>query len=265
MKLFHLTLAVRGRLVFARNEAERRRIVREIVRLGGNRLLLFCLVDEHLHTVLGGLRIGYLGRDLRRLLARLQPDVEVTRPHVQLVDSRAYLRRLVDYVLRQPAKHGLSDHPALWTGSCFQDLAGARLLPGFDPGLLARELPRFRLREVFATVGLASVALEPACDEELRRVGAARLIDLAAGVHAVGPELTGRSREVVAARALATRVATTAGLPASEVAYHLGLGAHAIRKLARRDVDPRASTALRRRLTLEERATRQDRAVRPAS
>ena len=256
MKLFHLTLAVRGRLVFARNEAERRRSVREIVRLGANRLLLFCLVDEHLHTVLGGLRIGYLGRDLRRLLARLQPGVDVARPHVRLVDNRAYLGRLVDYGLRQPVKHGLSDLPALWTNSCFQDLAGARLLPGFDPRLLACELPRLRLREVFASVGLAPLALEPACDEELRRAGAARLVDLAAGVHAVGPELTGRSREVVAVRALAARVATAAGLPASEVAHHLGLGAHAVRKLARRDIDPRASTALRRRLALEERASR---------
>ena len=264
MSLFQLTLAVRGRLVFARNQAERRRIVREIARLGEGRLLLFCLVDEHLHTVLGGLRIGYLGRDLRRLLARLQPGVEVARPHVQLVDSRAYLRRLVDYVLRQPAKHGLSDQPALWTGSCFQDLAGARLLPGFDPGLLARELPRLRLREVFATVGLTPLALQPACDEELRRAGAARLIDLAAGVHAVGPELTGRSRKVVATRALAARAAAIAGLPTSEVAHHLGLGSHAVRKLARRDVDPRATTALRRRLTLEERATHQHCAVRPA-
>ena len=81
MKLFHLTLAVRGRLVFARNEAERRRSVREIVRLGASRLLLFCLVDEHLHTVLGGLRIGYLGRDLRRLLARLQPGDESCPGH----------------------------------------------------------------------------------------------------------------------------------------------------------------------------------------
>lgn len=256
MRLFHLTLAVCGRLVLSRGEAERRRLVREIVRLGGDRLLLFCLVDEHLHAVLGGLRIGYLGRDLRRLLLRLQPGIELARPHIQLVDSRAYLRRLVDYVLRQPAKHGLSDHPALWTGSCFQDLAGARLLPGFDPGLLARELPRFRLREVFATVGLAPLALEPASDEELRRAGAARLVELAAGVHAVGPELIGRSREVVAARALAARVGVAAGLPATEVAHHLGLGAHAVRKLARRDIDPRASTDLRRRLTLEERASR---------
>ncbi len=51
MRLFRVTLAVRDRLVFARNEAERRRSVREIARLGGDRLLLFCLVDEHLRAV----------------------------------------------------------------------------------------------------------------------------------------------------------------------------------------------------------------------
>ena len=66
------------------------------------------------------------------------------------------------------------------------------------------------------------------------------------------------------ARALAARVGVATGLPATEVAHHLGLGAHAVRKLARRDIDPRASTALRRRLALEERASRRDRSKRNA-
>ncbi len=111
---------------------------------------------------------------------------------------------------------------------------------------------------------VAPLALDPASGEELRSAGAARLVDLAAGVYAVGPELTGRSREVVAARALAARVAATTGLPATEVAHHLGLGAHAVRKLAKRDIDPRASAALRRRLTLEERASRRGNSIRDA-
>ena len=97
------------------------------------------------------------------------------------------------------------------------------------------------------------VPLEPASDDSLRRVGAARLVDLAAAVYAAGPLLSGRRPLVLAARALAVQVAGQCAHPTSEVRRVLGVSQTTIWRLAQRPIDPRAVRALRLRLTLEER------------
>jgi hypothetical protein len=63
----------------------------------------------------------------------------------------------VTYLLKQPVKHGLDVHPALWTGSCFLDLIGARLIPGFSTAPLRAAL--------LASLQVESVSTErePAC------------------------------------------------------------------------------------------------------
>ena len=53
MSNHHLTIAVRGRTALAREETERRRLVRDLARVGGGQLMLFSLVDDHFH---GGIR-----------------------------------------------------------------------------------------------------------------------------------------------------------------------------------------------------------------
>ncbi len=258
--IYHLTLSVRGRRALARDEGERRRLLRTIVR--DNRLmLLFSLVDEHLHSVLRAERPRMVARDIRRAIRTLRPDLELKEPHLEPVGDSAYLRSLVNYLLTQPEKHGLTAPSALWTGSCFLDLVGARVLPGFDPRLLGGELPRFRLRTLFPVVGLESRPLEPAGDEALRRAGAARIVELAKSVHCVGPELVGHRKPVVLARELASREAATVGLPLTEVARFLDTSLKTVRRLAKRDVDARAATALRRLLTLEERVSKLTRAA----
>lgn len=139
----------------ARDERERRLLVRRLVRVGGDRLMMFSLVDDHLHGAIRAERPG----------------------------------RLAD-------------------------------------------------------------------DDAVTRVGVARLVDLAAGVYAVGPTLEGRSAPVVAARSLAVHTATRAGYGAPIIARFVGVGPRAVRYLARRRLDPRAVLALRRRLALEERVQR---------
>ncbi len=253
MSIHHLTIAVRGRRALARDEGERRVLLRRLVRVGHKRLLLFSLVDDHLHAVLRAVRAGVLADGLRRVLKAHRPDLELKRPHLEPVGTRSYLRWPVDYLLTQPQHHGLENAPALWTGSCFQDLVGARLLPGFDAGGLRAELPRLRLRELFGKVGLSPTPLEPADDAVLARVGVARLVELAAGVHAAGPVLTGRAREVVEVRALAARVAAMVGLSCRTLARFLGVSSRSVHYAAKREIDPRAVLALQRRLTLEER------------
>jgi hypothetical protein len=203
MSTHHMTVSTVGRLTLARSESEQRSLVRAFTRAGRERLLAFDLVDDHAHAAITGERPRMVARDLRRSLAVVRPDLKLDTPHLKLVDSRRYLRWLLTYLLVQPAKHGLEAHPALWTGSCFQDLVGARLLTGFSVAPLRAALPRLRLRDLFNDVGLENVQLRPASDDLLRRSGAGRLADLAAGVYAVDPEFAGRSSLVVAARALA--------------------------------------------------------------
>jgi len=253
MANYHVTIAVRGRQALARSEAERRDIVRNVARVGREGLLAFGLVDDHFHAAVRGEAAGWCAEGLRRALAAHRRDLELKRPHIEPVGSRAYLGWLVRYVILQPRKHGLGASAALWTGSCFQDLVGARMLSGFCLAPLRNELPRLRLQHLFEELGLGSAPLVPAGDRELGRVGPARLAELSAGAYAVGPALNGRAAPVVAARALAVHAARVAGLPISSLTRFLGVGPRAIRELARRAVPPRAVSTLRRRLALEER------------
>lgn len=251
--IHHVTIAVRGRLALARDEAELRERVRAICRVGGPRLLLFSLADDHLHTANRSQHPGRVADSYHRVLRSRRPDLELKPPHLEPVATRSYLRWLVDYLVLQPARHGLPGHPALWTGSCFQDLVGARLLPGFDPAGLRAELPRLRLRDLFESLGLAPAPLEPAGDERLFRAGPARLVEAATAVHAASPRLQDRSLPTVQARALAVRLGLQVGFPSAVLARLLGVGPRAVRLLRAHEVDPRAILALRRRVDLEER------------
>lgn len=251
--IHHLTIAVRGRRALGRDEAERRRQLRAIVGCAGAALLLLALVDDHLHAAVRTVRPGYLARGLRRIFKRLRPDLQLKAAHLEPVDNRGYLTWLVRYLLRQSIEHGVHEAPALWTGCCLQDLAGARLLPGFDRRRLREELPRYRLRDAFEACGLAPSPLTPAGDEDLRRAGAARVCDLAAGVFAVGPDLRqpGRTSGELAARELAAHAGLLAGIPAGELAHYLGVQTRAVRSLAGGHVPSEWLEALRRRLPFE--------------
>ena len=52
--------------------------------------------------------------------------------HVSPVNDRGHLASLVRYVLDQTTHHELQNvaHPALWRGSSFADIVGARIRPG---------------------------------------------------------------------------------------------------------------------------------------
>lgn len=255
MPILHVTQATEGRRAIARDERERRQLLTELAQAAGSRLLMFCLVDDHLHAVLSGEKLGYLVRDLRRLLRRLRPDLELEPAHLKPVRSRSHLTSLLDYLLRQPHKHGLAGvHPAMFSGSCLQDLMCVRLLDGFDVSALRAELPRLGQRDLLQRVGLAVEAVVPATNDELRRAGPARLADLAAATLAVGPELHGLEPTVVRARALVARLAVLVGFTPRQVAPYLGCDVRTVQRLARaKREDARAETALRRRLTLENR------------
>ena len=106
-------------------QVQRRAGVRTLVRCAGSRLALFCLADEHAHVVSAGSRAetGHLGRAVRSALSNAS-GVAIDAARIRPVESRSHAEWLArHYIVGQPEKHGLRDDPALYSGSCFQDLA----------------------------------------------------------------------------------------------------------------------------------------------
>jgi len=255
MNLWQLRWSTEGRLAFFPDEARRRAAVRALVRVAGPRLLLFALVDDHVHAVIESQGSGRSeARSIRMALLPLSAS-PIDPPWLGRVEDRGHLRSLVRYDLGQPDHHGLALHPALWTGSCFPDLVGARRLPGFA-NRLAEQLPRLTRAELFRWVHLPDVAIEPATDAGVRVAGAARLVGAATAVLAVGPALAGRAADAVSARAAVCRLAEASGIARAEVVHALGVPLRTAQRLAHHPVDDALLDAVRRRLSLEDLAAR---------
>lgn len=256
MSLWHLTWSSRGRLRLLPDESGQRAAVRTLLRLGGDGLLLFSIVDDHVHAVVEADSGAQVARSLRMGLQPLT-QAPVDPAHVRPVEDRGHLSWLVRYLLRQVDKHGLAEHPALWSGSCFQDLVGTRAVLPELAARLAGQLPRLRQRDLFELVGLDPAPLEPATADQLRAAGAARLVAASAFTLAVGPDLSGRDVPTVAARRLAASLSQLAGTPNSELAWALGCSDRTARRLLSQPAPDAHVLAARRRVALEDRvATR---------
>ncbi len=250
MEPIQLTFASTTRHALFPEEWRSREALHVIGRVVGGRVVLFALVDDHLHVVLLCER-AETGIHARALLLALRPvaAVELAPAHVSEVRGRAHLEWLVRYLLEQPAHHGVPVHPALTTGSCFPDLVGARCVPGLALQLGAA-LPRYRLRDAYAIVGLPLERLEPASDDQIRALGARRLVEAAAFAGAAGPDL-GLGDVSVTVRRVAAHLALQAGLHLDELAHAMGTTRDATRKMGRRDAAPELVAATRMRIALD--------------
>jgi hypothetical protein len=250
MECAHLTFPSVGRLPPFPDEASLRLAVRTLARVAGRYVLLFCIVDDHFHVVLGSggpscVKIG------QSILFALRPiaAVQLRAPHVEPVESRRHLQNLVGYLLRQVERHGLDTHPGLWSGSCFQDLVGARLIPELELPL-RRFLPRLRSDAPLDIVGIPRplVLLD---ETAMRDVGVARIVETAALVYAAGPVLEGKTTSNVRARRTAVHVAVRLGYETNEIARALGISNRSVRRLLSDPDLPHAPRAVRIRLSLE--------------
>jgi len=117
--VWHLMFAASGRNVMFRDEGSRLAAVRRIGHKAGNRMVVFGLVDEHIHVAASGERPD-VGRLARTLLLATRPwtSAKLEPARIIPVANRRHLQRLVRYILDQPAHHDLPVHPALWSGSC---------------------------------------------------------------------------------------------------------------------------------------------------
>ena len=235
------------------DEAARRVAVRCVVRLAGGALLLFCVVDDHVHVVVSVAagRVRVLGGAiLRGLRAIARCPVEPV--HARPVERRSHFVWLVEYTLDQTAHHGIDVPAALWSGSCFQDLVGARAI-GLSDTRIREALPRLSRADFFRMAG--SPIVEPAGDELVRRVGASRIVAAASAAVAADPRLLGRTAPVVLARKVAATLATGAGVARTDTAWALGLTRRGVHKLDTSPVDSSIVHAARMQLAIEEAVT----------
>ncbi len=251
MHTWHLTFATDGRNPLFPEEAVYRTAVRALGRVAGTSAVLFNIVDEHIHLLLwcDRPRSGRLAQALLRAMRPLASAV-VEPARIRPVESRAHMKSLVDYVLSQTIHHKIPVHPALWTGSCFPDLIGARILRGLELQL-RQALPRFRMRDVYQAVGLTNGPLAPCPLEAVRSAGISRLVAATSAALAVGPILTGNSAPVVQARRVTAQLAHQSEIAIAEVAWALDLAPRSAYRLLQRPVDPATSKAVRIRLALE--------------
>jgi len=257
VEFFHSTFASDGRMPAFATEAQQRASVRALVRTAGSRLALFCLADEHAHVVSAGTRAqtGHLGRAVRASLSNAS-GVAVDAARIRPVESRSHAEWLArQYIVGQPEKHRLRDDPALYSGSCFQDLVRARHIVDLR---IQELLPRFRIEDVMATVGLPATRIAPLGKADIRRLGVTRVADAAAAALALD-DLRGLAAPVVAARRVAVQLCDRASIARSEIAHGLGLSLRAVRMIVAEPFDIALARAVCVRLALEELRARQQR------
>ncbi len=232
MQLWHLTLAARTRHALFPEESLRLRALRKLITICSTTLVIFGIVDDHLHWVVlcDERRWGYIARSIRYAVQALS-GVETKPVHVEPIHGRNHLENIRRYILRQPIKHGLPEHPALWTGSCFQDLVGARRIPGLQLRL-PDVLPRCTTWHLCRDIDLPPTRFEPASNESVRTGGAKALANAAAAACGAAVELTGRTPPTVAARRTTCTIGREVGFSTSELAWALGILPGSVRRLA---------------------------------
>lgn len=253
MRPWHLTTSSVSRLTLFPGPDHSRRAVWKLVDVLGGDLALFCIVDDHVHAVIVcdeptlQPRVRAMTRSIRALAA-----VPVNPTHVQRVEGRKHMLTLLDYVLRQPIKHDQPTHPALWDGGCLPDLVGARYLPGLHLRI-GDALPRATQADALRAVGLSGSRLEPLHLDAVRALGPARLIAAAAAATGSDPRLRDKRRSEASARRVACSLAKAAGMPMSELAWHLDVTPRACRRLVAHPGVQGLEDVVLRRLALEER------------
>jgi hypothetical protein len=225
--------------------------VRKLAHITGAELLLFCIVDDHVHIVIKAerARAGYLARSIRLSLRPIAAS-HIEPAHKRPVAERSHMQWLVKYLLAQPKRHEIAVHSALWGGSCFQDLVGARIIEGMRLQL-GTVLPRFRVQTAYEAVGLPPREIPPAQDSAVRVAGAARLVSATGAALAVGPSLAGKTESLVHARRAIAQIARDVGISSSEIAWALGVTRRTAGRLLGQPVEEKVLHAIRRRLAIE--------------
>lgn len=101
--LWHITFAGDERQVLFPEEAQRRAALRAVARVAAGVLVLFAIVDEHLHLIVFGTRpkVGCLKRSVQLALRPLT-STPIDPGRLRPVNGRSHMRTLVTYLLEKP-------------------------------------------------------------------------------------------------------------------------------------------------------------------
>ena len=252
LELWHLTLSSSTRHTLLPREDLRRRALRRVFGLTASDLTLYSIVDDHLHLVLQCpvRRAGVLRGSIKRMLQPLVPGAMDI--NLRQVEGRSHMQWLLRYFLVQVAKHEVQgEHPALWAGSCFQELCGARILTNIG-ARLREALPRVSALDAHEIVGLPRQPLAAATRGAVRAAGATRLVNAAGVSLLAGPVLFGKTAPVMLAKRTVVQVGRRVGIPGRELCWALGVNKSAVSRLQTPRVDESVMRAVAVRVALED-------------
>lgn len=213
----HLTIASIDRSSLVDGVERGNKVIRCLARLFPDRVLVFHIVDDHLHVVLATLNPGREGQ--RLVLALRAIGCPVAPAHIRAVADRAHLVNVVRYVLRQADHHGIDPAASLCWASSMPDLIGARLVPGLGSAPLRRALPRMTDAEPWAAIDMAPVHAWHG--PRVASAGAPAIV--AAAQRALAPRCRSKwHRDEVGLGRLVGAVCTGAGIAAADLALGLG-------------------------------------------
>ena len=254
MTIWHLGFSSTKRGTLYPDEGQRRRAVRALVEAAGPSLVLFCLVNVHKHLLLRTVEnIQKLGENIRSALSEVS-DEALGDPWTEQVEGTKHQATLLRYILQQPSHHKIGVHDALWTGSCFQDMAGARVINGLRLHVWD-VLPGVGGSVIYKHVGLPG-PIEPLTFEQIRVLGPVRLVGAASAAVAADPLLRGTGRLAHRGRCLAVLLSRLARIPMSDLRWALQITKSSYHRAAQQPHDEHGMLAVRRRLALEEAAAR---------
>lgn len=251
MEIWHLRFSSDGRHPLFPSERARRAAILILVGHAAPWLVAFGVVDDHLHVVVVCSR-ERAGKLSRAIVLGLRPisGLGFEPSYIKQVESRAHLLRLVGYCIEQPQKHGLAEAPALWSGSCFSDIVGARAIAGLRLRI-PEVLPRYRSADAWRAAGQVPGSITRASDEQIRAAGLSSLRKAASFATGAPPELDRRTMPVTRARGAVVQLAHCAGFRSGDLAEILDISSEAVRKLGRRPPDEATLTATRLRLAIQ--------------
>ena len=249
MDLWHCTARlVDDRVIAAEATSIRTAVDRILTKCLPRGLVVFAVVDNHMHLLLHGPR-EEVGETMRRLELSFHHHLPIPRPferaRFRRVADRDHLWRAVPYILKQIDRHGVRTDP-LWEGSALHDLLGLRVPGRALHRRLLRHLPRLREGTLLGwlDVGaeLAAVWDEPVDGERL-----GLLADAAAAAFAL-PNLCAGGRAPAAIRAACQ--ATGAKVNVAAIARALGVGRRTVFRARRAEVPAASIRAVRRQVWL---------------
>ncbi len=250
MRTWHMTFVDALRSTFFPGEHALLTALRALSRVAGRRTVMFSVVDDHIHLLLMASEGEHRRLGRACLLAfRSISQVPIQPPHVRPVEGRAHMTNLVKYLLLQPRKHGLAVHPALWSGSCFTDLVGGRLLPGLELCILDAH-PRFRRRDATDALDLPWSSCQPAQPELLYQWGATSLYRAALAALALPPDQSGKGRLLTRARRAAIHLGRGVGLTNQQLAHATKLPLRSVQRHWHSPPEPELIRAASVRLSL---------------